>query len=468
MKSLLSILIVFLVSYSAKADLKKYISQYLKNSNELKSNMVPLEYQRLLLELETDKRPLTLSANFERANSTLLTSALVSEVKEQKYNTNTISLGKEFIWGGTFSVSGIWYNYEKESASTEYKSYTQAFSYSQDISKNFFGRNTFLNESIKEDEVGFQEKVFSSVKSKSLIDFIAKYIEIKKEKTILSLQKDAQERAQKRFNLIGKQVKDGLKEKVDFYSSKSGLIAQKELLEQKRLSLLTAKANFEKKLEASINLDDIESYEIKETKSEAFPQGNILENLDAQALNLKLDYLKKQYEVADNSVLPKVLLGIEYNSNQFGDKDSSPFSEGTFGSENREKVISLQVIVPLGFNIEKNARKQANLEKLKTEYDFKTLEVKNQSDLAQIKVRIRSVEKNLKNVLERYELAKLTVTEFNKLYNRGRANLDQVLRAEEELIQTEQYFVQYTAQKELELYGLYEIYGQLFKKVGIE
>jgi len=455
-------ILLMAISLSSYANLNLFVKEYLTSSNEIKSSAYGFEYQKLLLELELDKRPFVFALESEKSTSNLISSPLVLSPAEEKTTTHTAAFSKEFIWGGEFSLSGSLYDYESTS---DYKSYSQEFKYTQDIGRNFFGRNEFLSREVKELEVTYQEKKYDNVKSKALLDFIAKFIDVKKEVTLFELQKEALERAKRRLKLIKRQVKDGLKERVDLYSSESGYSYQKEQLEQKRASLLVSKKNFEVKLDRNVNLDSFPPYEVKKMKLQNIPEGELDENFDIQAIRSKLVYLEKNYENADNSVFPVIELSASYQTNHINTSQDSPFKDGTFGSDNNAKVIGLSVSIPIGFNVEQNARSQANLAKMQAQYEYKLLKVQVYKKIEQIKVRLLALQRNIESVADRYELSKKTVDEFNKLYNKGRANLDQVLRAEEELIQTEQAFVQYNVQRELEIYSLYDLYGKLVEKV---
>ena len=60
---------------------------------------------------------------------------------------------------------------------------------------------------------------------------------------------------------------------------------------------------------------------------------------------------------------------------------------------------------------------------------------------------ISLLEKNLVSGKARRGLSQSALKEYNKLYNRGRADLDAVIRAEEALISTEKQFVQTMAKE---------------------
>lgn len=451
--------------FSTQANLSELLRKYLGETNDAKITAYPLELQKLVLDTELDKRPFVLVLSRENADSTLLSSPTSTKQAPQDIVTSSVAMSKEFIWGGTFTLSGVWYDYDSTS---KYKYYSQALTYSQDFGKNFLGRNTFLSEDVKRSQVKHQEKTLNSNKSKLALAFAADYLNLKSEVTLMELQKEALERAKKRLALVKRQVKDGLKEKVDLYSAESGLLAQVEILEQRRSSLLVAKSELEKKLESQINLDIIKPYLLKQSPFEKLPNGKVEANPDVVALKEKIIYLEGEAKIAKNNVLPKIELKGELNTNKYDQEFSKAFDEGTIGSENREKAISLNVTIPFGFYLEKTAEKSANLNKMKAQYDLKKSEIAASENAEQGKTKIKILEKNISSVLKRYELAIKTVEEFNKLYNRGRANFDQVIRAEEELISTEQYFVQYSVKREVELYSLYDVYGELLKKLGVE
>ena len=76
---------------------------------------------------------------------------------------------------------------------------------------------------------------------------------------------------------------------------------------------------------------------------------------------------------------------------------------------------------------------------------------------------LKILDQNLKSIVSRYNLAKSSLAEYNRLYSRGRVSLDQVIRSEEDLINTEKSFVQYKVQREKAYYSLLDIYGELTK-----
>ena len=114
-----------------------------------------------------------------------------------------------------------------------------------------------------------------------------------------------------------------------------------------------------------------------------------------------------------------------------------------------------------GFNVEKNSKKVARLNQMQAQYESKVVASQVTNAVEDIKSQLTYLDKNLASVTTRYSLAKKTLKEYNKLYNRGRADLDQVIRAEESLISTEESFIQYKSKREKLFYALMDLYGEL-------
>jgi len=446
-----------LLALNTHANLKDYVREYLGQSSAIKQTRYSYDYQTLLTELEEDKRPWTLAGSSTFEDSNLESSPFSLTPANQKSRTDILALSKSFIWGGEFSLSGTLYDLD---SSSSFKSYTQSMSYTQDLGANIFGRNDFLSLDIAKETEEYQKLKFDGLKSKSIINLVNDYLQVRREKTLLDLQKQAYSRSLKRLKLIKKQVKDGIKERVDLYSSQTAHSFQSELLEEKSAALSNSKRDLETRMEREISLKDIKSFEISNKGLSTVPEGQVDGNYDVMAVKKKIAYLDKSIEKSDNSIFPTVSLKGTYSTNNY-DTSASPISDGTFGSDNDSKEIALTVSIPLGFDVEDNALKVAKLNKMEAEYDRRLTMLSVKNSIENFKRNIKRLDKNIGSVANRYKLAKKTVKEYNRLYNRGRANLDQVIRAEEDLINTESAFVEYKIAREKQFYGLLDIYGQL-------
>lgn len=451
------------VAVNAQAGLKNFVSEYLGQSNEIKNTRYLWDNQKLLLELEQVQRPWTTTYAGEMEDSSLKKNPFSLTPANQKTKSHTLALAKEFIWGGELSLSGTLYDFE---SSSNYKSYSQTLTYSQDLGANLFGRNEFLSLDVAKETETYQRINFDSMKSAKLLSFIASYIDYKKSVTHVDLQEKALKRSLKRLNLVKRQVRDGLKEKVDLYSSQTSYQFQQERLSEIKSALAVSRSSFASKLERDVLEKEIEKYNLAKEKLPSLPEGEVDKNLSVKALNQKLSYLKKEVESADNSIFPTISLEGTYSTNNFTTNDDNPFSDGTFGSNNDSNAVALTVSIPLGFDVQKNTKKIANLAHMQAQYEKRVAQVKVKNNVEKVTKQLELLDKNINSVISRYSLAKKTVDEYNKLYNRGRANLDQVIRAEEDLINTEVSFVQYKVQREKLYYTLLDLYGQLNEVVS--
>lgn len=314
LENFMKYILLSLLALSANADLKEFVNEYLGQSHEVKQLKYSYDLQLLSMELEDEKRPWTLAASTEYEDSKLETSPFSLAPSGQKFRTDVLALSKEFIWGGEFTFSGTHYDLD---SSSSFKSYSQSLEYSQDLGANLFGRNDFLSLDIAEETANYQKLKFEGSKSKSIVLLVNDYLQVRREKTLLDLQRQAFSRSLKRLNLIKKQVKDGIKERVDLYSSQTAHSFQSELLEEKSAALENALRDLETRMERKVSLRKIEAFEISEKGLKPVPQGSIDENFDVKAIKKKLSYLKKSVDKSDNSIFPTITLKGTYSTNNY-------------------------------------------------------------------------------------------------------------------------------------------------------
>ncbi len=458
---LMKYILLALVSFSASANLKNYVREYLKDSTEVKEASYNFELSKLTLELESgDKRPWTLGVLAQHDDVGLISNPNNPNlVNTYKAFNSGVELSKENVWGGKFSITGSYIDF---SGGTEYEGYNQEVSYTQDLGKNFFGRNDDADIKIAEKNVYSSKYAFDAEVSQNVLGLIETYYDYKKTKTLIQLKDEAMKRAEKRLKFVQKQVRDGLKERVDLYSAQASVNSVGEEHAELESQLETYKKSLESKLERAHSFRDIDLYKIEKIKMEPITDGEIDSNLTIQALNKKLEALESAIEKYDNSVFPTIELSGAYKTNSYTVAGSgNVFSDGTFGSDNDATEVGLQIVIPLGMTVEKNNLKEAKIIKLNTEYQHRLAKIRTKNQLEALKNTIRLIDKTIDLVLKRHKLATLSVKEYNKLYSRGRADFDNVISAEERLISTENKFVEYISRRQKLYFSLLDIYGKL-------
>lgn len=449
---------------TANANINKLAKEYLSSSTKIKSIDYSFANQEIMEAIEKEQRTWNLVADYTRTddeteNNPLFSPFPVGEVA----GTTTLSLQKETIFGGEFTLQGSHLSH-KYSSGSKYKLYTQEISYSQDLGANFFGRTDKLALKVEEQKTQFQKTQRDASRSSSLIEFINDYLNVKRDLTIEALQNEALGRSKARLKLVSNQVKDGLKEKVDLLSTRNSHFYQIEQVNTAVTNTSSSLLNLASKLERSINKKEVELYRISKDYLLPIKEKSIDNNLSIKAIERKIDYLNSEVKKNRKSIFPSVNFEIAYGTNNYEVDDSNPIPDGTVGSSNKNVEVGLTVTVPLGFNSQKNALKAARLAKLHAEYEQKLTRVTIENRIVEIQNAIKSLDRNITSVVNRYKLANDALKEYNRLYSRGRVSLDQVIRAEEDLITTETAFVQYQVEREKRYYALLDLYGDLEEK----
>ena len=459
------VLVVLLLSNSVQADLNKFAREYLGVATQVKNLSYAFEAQKISELVEKEKRDWNLSISETITDSELDPGPFSFQAPGQETKTTVLSVQKENLYGGQFNISGTLFEFDGSSRNgtpTNLKTYTQEMSYRQDLGSNFLGRLSKLQLSVQEKTTEYQKEILNSQKSKELVNFINAYLDFKRDVTLKKLAEEAYKRSQARLNLVGRQVRDGLKEKVDLLSTKNSHFAQDEARKNAFQQAFASKNLFEARLEKNVSEDEIETYEIKELKLPKYEIKDLENNHDIRSVDKKLDYLNDEIERTRKAIFPTIQLTATYETNNVETLDN-PVPDGTFGSDNVNKQIGLNVVIPLGFTNERNALKAAKVNKMYADYEKKITKLQVEKKFSTLISQLKILDQNLKSIVSRYNLAKSSLAEYNRLYSRGRVSLDQVIRSEEDLINTEKSFVQYKVQREKAYYSLLDIYGELTK-----
>ena len=458
--------IVLFLSSSVSADLVKHVKEYLGVSTEVKNLSYNFEAQKISELSEELSRSWNLTISETYSDSDLDKGPFTFSAPGEKTKTTYLSLEKENIYGGEFTLSGTYYDFDgkaSDGSPRAIKSYSQELKYTQYLGANFLGRVSKLELGIEEKETQYQKMALEGVKSKELLEFVNHYIDLQRDLTLKKLSDKAYKRSQARLNLVSRQVKDGLKEKVDLLSTKNSHFGQREQQKVAGQQLKSSQNLLEAKLERKVVLDEVSSFKIKNINLDPIEKKSVANNIDMKSIEAKLNYLEDEIAKNKKSVFPTIALSATYETNNF-ETTKSPIQDGTIGSDNVNKEIALSVVIPIGYNAQKNALKIANLNKLHATYEKKITKNRIEKRLETLISALDVLDQNIKSVVNRYNLAVSSLKEYNRLYSRGRVSLDQVIRAEEDLINTEKSFVQFKVEREKSYYSLLDLYGELVQE----
>ncbi len=459
---LLLIFFFFTFSSIANASLRELVQEYLKSNSTVLKSKAQIDTSFLnISSVEAQKIwSLTYAGNREDDN---LEQVRAFATRDTTTTTHLLSLGKGFNWGGEFALNNTLVKYESPTSAQASNGFVQGFKYTQDLGANFLGRSFYSELKTAEQTHDSTEAQIKHNLQSSLYGFATTYSQAKLNLSLLKLQEAALDRAKRRKELIRRRVRDGLKEKVDLIQARIELLSAEEQVKSAQMRRKTSLESLSNALHRDVTRKEVEPFDARMLDMRTIPAGNSSGNLEITSLEKKVEALKTSKENVNYSYWPTVNAGLEYNVNDYDTQKSTAIDEGMLlGSRNAsETILSLNAVWTFGNESQKIARAKNNIELRTAEMEKDKLKINFLKSEESLLTQLELLEKNLKSVKARKDLAKKALKEMTKLYNRGRADLDQVIRAEESLINTERNFVQYLAEREGMIFRLASLYGTL-------
>ncbi|MCR9205844.1 MAG: TolC family protein [Halobacteriovoraceae bacterium] len=462
---LLSALLCF--SNPSFASLKNIAKDFLENNAQVKVAESQVELAALDVKAFELTRNTNLTWNSERNNNKLESfsafaarfagGAFRQPIESTRHN---LELSKDFNWGGSAAITNSLQAIDVPGAQKIY-GFTQGISYTQNLGRDFFGRTFYLQKDQLNYNLGFTKANSENDIQNSLLSLVQNYFDAALQKSLVKLQSEAKSRAKQRMDLIEKRVRDGLREKVDRIQAEISLYQADENVKSAEQNFTSAIERLSTSVHREVPVSEITGLIDTNFAATIVPKGQVDENKNLKALQEQLKANKATFDRSDLNLLPNINLNVQANSNNFDPETSTAFSDGMVGSANHEFIVGVNLTWALGSQPEKIEKTRAlvnyNTSKLRLE--------KLTSDVAQteksIVDQVALLDKNLESSKRRLRLAKSALKEYNRLYARGRADLDQLIQAEETLINTEINHVQYLSQRERLVHSLAFLYGKL-------
>lgn len=374
--------------------------------------------------------------------------------------THGLTLSKDFSWGGSLSFENTVNQIEAEGTQKIF-GFTQGLTFTQDIGRDFLGQNYRLQGEALESALKASASQSQGEIEQSLLTLIQKYYSASLYKSMVKLQKEAQKRAERRLALIKRRVRDGLREKVDLIQARISLLRAQESVKSAKQNLISNLESIATSVHRPVAQEDIIGFTENNFKTHSIIKGDVGNNLGLQALTFQVEALGQTLKTKDNDLLPEINFQASIKNNNYDPNMGRGLSGGTFGKPNDELAVGVNVVWPFG-------NKPQKVEETRARVKFETAKLKKdrlEINIAQIEKSIRDqikvLEDNLESSKNRLKLAQSALDEYSVLYERGRADLDQLIASEETLIQTQISHVQYQSQREQLTYQLSYIYGKL-------
>lgn len=461
------VIVLLIGPLCAQAGLKNIAKDFLENNAQVKVAESQISLAQLDLKAFELTRNTTLRWNSERNDNKLesfsaFAARFAGGAFRQPIETtqHSLSLNKGFEWGGTVAVDNTYQEFNVPGARKIY-GFTQGLTYTQNIGRDFFGRTFDLERNRLGFTAEFTEANSESTIQQSLLELVRNYFQAAQNKALVKLQGEAKQRAERRLALIRRRVKDGLREKVDRIQAEISLFRADENVKSAQQNFTSAVEALSTSVHRVVPADEIQSLSDTEFQMTAIPQGKVEGNQNLKALNEQVKATEAGLDAADKAILPQVNLEVAARNNKFAPETGDAVTDGLIGGANHEFRVALNLNWALGSQPEKVEKTRALVNHQTTKLRLEKLTSDVFQSEKSIKDQINLLSENLESSKRRLELAKAALKEYNRLYSRGRADLDQLIQAEETLISTEINHVQYLSQREILIHSLAFLYGDL-------
>jgi len=434
------------------------IGEFLKENSSIKENF----YSSKIAELEqaalSATKSWSIDGSLSENSSRLETSTSNTSPLETDYTYSSLGVSKSFGFGTSLSLTNALtkYNRSKWPAATigtlPKKPYvfSQTLSVSQDLGKNFFGREFNKQMEMARLSETYNKSALDLVDQKALLTFYSAYVSARLNKTIINLQQMAYQRSKRRQKDVQRKVNDGLKEKVDLYQSQISQQFQLESYEEARKDFYSSLGTLSESVNRSITDSEIKEFVLDSNNLlESSVAAKLDQHIEIKSLEQKLSYLNEKENEVRLDYWPTVSLATSYQTNDYDKSFSDSFNTGKLGGKNREWSVGLTVSYPLGNESANVQKSEVVLEKQQAGSNLGKAKKSIKIAFESLKLELGQVRKNVKSAETRRFLSKKALSETNRLYNLGRADLDRVIRAEEDLISTEKSFAAHLAKWEI-------------------
>ncbi len=361
---------------------------------------------------------------------------------------NQVSLSKIFTTGTSFSLSLVQEEAEQDPTRVAIfggsRNLFQAYrtlTIAQDLWSNFLGRNDelYLEQAKLSEELASLSLTIQE--EETVFQFLNSYALTMQARHNHLIAGRALDRAVKRKKLLAQMFKDGLARDVDFTQAQVSEIISRQQVENARSNLQVQLMTLGNFLHRKVEEEELVAIELPKLKT-IFEESLEDNSATLKVLRKRLEIAQKGMEAKDNETAPKLNLSFQYKTNEY-DTRSAEAMNGFLSSAHNEKIVALNLIFPLGNTVAQAARDSQRVQLLQLESDYETTRQNLSHDVDYLKQQLNSAQLNLKLAQEAIALNEKAVNQFSRLFKTGRTGLEQVIRAEEEFLNSEKSYFEY-------------------------
>jgi len=293
------------LSLNSKAGFQSFLSEFQESNLSLKN---AADRQKLA---EFDEQIVGETNSWNLFSSFSAGAFNTNQIKAKEYNLN---LSKNFSTGTELSFTNKLTSIDRDkwiplllgNSPVVLQEFSQGISLSQSLGSDFLGRKLRSDLRIASLNKEMAAVEYDQSQQNMMQEFFTAYINAKRAKSLVSLQKEAVKRAEKQKNNLRKRVRDGSSNKVDLYQARLTLISQQENLKQADEALVAALEQLSDGLHRIVLSKEVNVFSMKRKYKNSSFRGEISKNLDVQLLKSQFEIAKSSAEKASFSVFPDI------------------------------------------------------------------------------------------------------------------------------------------------------------------
>lgn len=371
-----------------------------------------------------------------------------------KTTSMDLNFSKATSWGGVFALNNSFEKVKQDPSrieafggDPEIHQFQQTLSFSTSLTKNLFGREFRLGHHRAIINAEYVDLLSQNSVNDLLTQFSQAYSRAALHKTLFQLQQDALDRANKRLKLVERRVGDGINLKADLFRAQSTKIFQEEQLDQVRQEYNRAMYLLSSLLHRNVLIEEVGNINsIEKTAEELLVRSRsvdkselLIDSSKRFAENQELDR-----DLKARQMMPDFNLSFGYQTNDYDPNSSNVFEKGNLIGERNTITVGVEFSYNIGRVSERAELTQAEINYNQSLHQLSAAYEDQKNKRSTLQSNIILSEQSKAKASKRVELSTSIIKEYVKLFSLGRVTLDQVIQAEEDLINSQRRLAQQT------------------------
>lgn len=449
---------------------KLLIMEFMEKSLNIK--IAELDHERNVLSRDASRAAFTWigTAGAVYDNNQLDPAASGFNTNQLDTTSYSIGLTKGFEFGLTASLSNELVEQDRsrlaaflQGDSQLLYEFGQTISITQDLGKNFFGNQFYLNLRGLNESVNFSQINLNQAKQTELSTFYRNLLTAIRNKSQVKIARDALDWSTRLLGITKRRVRDGLNEVADLYQAELNQKQAEENLESAKYNYKSARLALSESLRRELKDSEIREIVFGKVKLSKNVKFSLDENFDYKKVQASIRRLNLEKKSIKRDFYPSVSFAASYATNEFDGSQRVALEDGIFGNDTDNLSLSLDLNFPLTRSAEKVNLASKNAELMRAKYDKQRIEERLKYNSELLSKQMETRKSNLLISGQRLKIAEKNLNENNRLYRIGRIDIDRLLSAEESLLNTETSYLNNWFDYEIALSQKASLYGKLLQ-----